>query len=134
MQEKATSNNHEFIRTFAHVGDVSVKSYSAKFYDSMTAMLMALNAGEIDSIYLPECVGEYILNANPQTEARGFIRMNFWFTLSLGFSEKNSALRDKFSAAIDAMTTEGKLALLEKAYLSGPKAESHSDRNDRQIR
>ncbi|MBR0035487.1 MAG: transporter substrate-binding domain-containing protein [Synergistaceae bacterium] len=125
MQEKANSDSNKFIRTLVHIdkNNVSLRHYdSAKFYDSMPAMLMALNAGEIDFMQLPECVGEYILNANPQTEVRGFILMNFWFTLSLGFSEKNSALRDKFSVAIDAMTTEGKLALLEKAYLSGPKA------------
>lgn len=80
MQEKANSDSNKFIRTLVHIdnNNLSIKHPdSTKFYDSMTAMLMALNAGEIDSIFLPECVGEYILNANPQTEARGFIRMNF---------------------------------------------------------
>ena len=125
MHSRTNSDSNEFVRTLVHIdnNNLSIKHPdSTKFYDSMTAMLMALNAGEIDSIYLPECVGEYVLNANPNTELKGLLIGNYWLVLSLGFSEKNSALRDKFSAAIDAMTTDGKLALLEKEYISGPKA------------
>lgn len=36
------------------------------FYDSLIAMQMALNKGEVDEIDLPEAVGEYMLNTNPE--------------------------------------------------------------------
>ena len=120
---KATVENKQdeskYIRTTVLIGD---KNLSFKFYDSMPAMLMALNAGEIDSMFMPECVGEYVLNANPKTDARGFQLSRFWLGLSLGFSENNTALRDKFNAAIAEMTADGKLGLLVKEYISGPEA------------
>ena len=98
------------------------KDVSYKYYDSMISMIMALNAGEIDSMSLPDCVAEYVLRANQQTEARGFILSNGWLNLVMGLKEGNEALRDKISAAITEMIKDGTLTLLVRYYISGPEA------------
>ncbi len=35
------------------------------FYDSLIAMQLGLNSGEVNEIDLPETVGEYMVNVNP---------------------------------------------------------------------
>ena len=42
------------------------KVESLKYYDNLTSMLMALNAGEIDEFTAPKLVAEYIINTNPE--------------------------------------------------------------------
>ena len=98
------------------------KDVSCRFYDSMTGMLMALTAGEIDSMSLPECVAEYVLRVNQHTEARGFILGSGWMNLVMGLKEGNEALRDKLSAAINDMVNDGTLSLLIRRYIQGPEA------------
>ena len=48
---------------------------SVRFYDSMISMQIALEAGEIDSLELPECVGKYLLMSNPQYTLRGVVHL-----------------------------------------------------------
>lgn len=98
------------------------KDVSCRFYDSMISMLMALNAGEIDSMSLPDCAAEYVLRVNQQTEARGFILGSGWLNLVMGLKEGNEALRDKISAAINDMVKDGSLSLLIRDYIQGPEA------------
>lgn len=83
---------------------------------------MALNAGEINSMALPECVAEYVFRMNQQTEARGFMLGNGWMNLVMGLKEGNEALRDKISAAINEMIKDGTLTLLIRQYIQGPEA------------
>ena len=98
------------------------KDVSCRFYDSMTGMLMALSAGEIDSISLPECVAEYVFRMNQNTEARGFILGNGWMNLVMGLKEGNEAIRDKISSAISEMIKDGTLTILIRQYIQGPEA------------
>ena len=98
------------------------KDVTCRFYDSMISMMMALNSGEIDSMSLPECVAEYVLRVNQQTEARGFILGNGWLNLVMGLKEGNEALRDKISSAITDMLKDGTLSNLIRQYIQGPEA------------
>lgn len=93
-----------------------------KPYDSMVAMMMALNAGEIDAIQLPECVAEYVLRENPKTDARAFLLLHGWMNLVMGLKEGNEALRDKISAAITDMNKDGTISLLIRYHVQGPEA------------
>ncbi|MBQ7215616.1 MAG: transporter substrate-binding domain-containing protein, partial [Synergistaceae bacterium] len=111
----------KFVRTtISHhlkPGDVEFK-----VYDSMVAMMMALNAGEIDAIQLPDCVAEYVLRENPKTDARAFLLLNGWMYLVMGLKEGNEALRDKISAAIADMNKDGTTSLLIRYHVQGPEA------------
>ena len=95
---------------------------SVRFYDSMIAMQMALEAGEIDSLELPECVGKYLLMSNPQYTLRGVVRLTFWLTTSLGFRSEDKDLQARVNAALSDMKEDGKLALLIRRYITGPEA------------
>ena len=99
---------------------------SCRFYDSLITMQMALLAGEIDSIYLPECVAENLLGANPKYEVRGFMLKNYWTGLSLGFREDSSSLRDRVDKALSAMARDGELGLLVRRHISGPEAKTQT--------
>ncbi len=111
----------KYMRTAVHTANTA-PSASFTSYDSMAAMMMALNAGEIDVINLPECVAEYVLRVNPQTEVRGFIIGNAWMTLAMGLKKGNEALRDKISAVIADMLKDGTIPLLIWQYVQGPEA------------
>ena len=120
MQKAVSAKQSALTRTAvlpAYGNDVKCRCY-----DSMAGMLMALNAGEIDSMSLPECVAEYVLRVNQHTEARGFILGSGWMNLVMGLKEGNEALRDKLSAAINDMVNDGTLSLLIRRYIQGPEA------------
>lgn len=92
------------------------------FYDSMIAMQMALNKGEVDEIDLPEAVGEYMINTNPDyTIAAIAVTKPIYF--AFGFREKDgAALRDKFNGALQAMKADNTLAGLQMKYVANPGA------------
>ena len=110
----------KYVRTTADSRNLKPGDVEFKYYDSMVALMMALNAGEIDGILLPECTADYVLRVNPQTDAHGFILINGWMTLVMGLKEGNEALRDKISAAINEMTKDGTLPLLVMYHVQGP--------------
>ena len=90
-----------------------------KFYDSLTAMQMALNAGEIHQLVLPEISAEYILNVNKQLEA-ALVLQSGGMGLAFGFREENASLRDKFNEAISAMREDWTLPAIEGVYAASP--------------
>ena len=98
------------------------ENISFRFYDSMIAMVMALDAGKIDSLDLPQCVGRYLLLSNPKNVLRGVRHMSIWMATSLGFRSEDSALRDRVDEALAEMEESGKLALLVQRYITGPEA------------
>lgn len=109
----------KYVRTAIHTSNTAP---SFESYDSMVALFMALNSGEIDSMSLPECVAEYVLRVNPNTEARAFMIMNGWENLVMGLKEGNEPLRDKISAAINDMAKDGTTTLLIRYHVQGPEA------------
>ena len=109
----------KYVRTAIHTSNTAP---SFESYDSMVAMMMALNSGEIDSMSLPECVAEYVLRVNPNTEARAFMIMNGWENLVMGLKEGNETLRDKISSAISEMNRDGTTTLLIRYHVQGPEA------------
>ncbi len=97
-----------------------------KFYDSLSAMLLALEKGEIDSITVPRDVGLYMIENNSNLALKGF---NYWqsmclSTLSLGCLENNIELINKFNEAVSSMRKDGTLAILEKKYINNFMADS----------
>ena len=91
---------------------------SCSFYESLTAMLMALNSGRIDSMFLPECTADYILKEHSGIESRGYFSERNLMGLTMGFREDNAELRDKVNSALADMSKDGTSSLLIKRYIS----------------
>lgn len=92
------------------------------FYDSLVAMQMGLNKGEVNEIDLPEAVGEYMINTNPDyTIAAIAITKPVYF--AFGFrKDDGDALRVKFNEALQAMKADGTLVGLQTKYIANPGA------------
>ena len=90
------------------------------FYSSMNQMIMALNAGEIDEMLLPEASAEYLLGVNPEYVIRCMIMMKDTpFLFSFGFSAENKELCESFSQALVEMKRDGTLVTLQGKYILG---------------
>jgi ABC-type amino acid transport substrate-binding protein len=101
------------------------------FYDSLDALLMALNAGDIDSIEIYQSVARYLCATNDnlrmgisydtdkelgtfaQLVQTGHNCNDFAFMML----EKNAALRDEFNTAIADMKSDGTLDRLVKEQI-----------------
>ncbi len=90
-----------------------------KFYDSLTAMQMALNAGQIHQLVMPEAPANYILNVNKQTEAALVLPAD-GMGLAFGFRGDDSQLRDDFNKALDSMRDDWSLSAIEGVYTAQP--------------
>lgn len=95
-----------------------------RHYDSLNAMLMALQSGEIDALRVPYYTAKYLCSTNGGMEltaeyhpekATGFAETAI-NQISDGYSfmtkEDNAALRDAFDAQITAMKEDGTLQKL----------------------
>ena len=91
----------------------------AKFYDSLTGMQMALHAGDIHQIVLPEAVANYIINVNKKTEA-ALVLPAEGMGLAFGFRGEDSQLRDDFNKALDSMREDWTLPAIEGVYTAQP--------------
>ena len=90
------------------------------FYDSLTSLIMALNAGDVDEISLPEPVAEYVMNVNDSIEISSIVR-KMPASLALGFrKDDDPTLRNKFNEALFSMKADGTLAILRSKYIDEP--------------
>lgn len=94
------------------------------FFDSLTSMLMTLNAGKVDEISLPESTARYVMRNDPEVRILFTIRMPS--AIAFGFRGDSTALRDEFNGAIATMRADGTLADIEKKYI-GNGSEFQSD-------
>ena len=100
-----------------------------RYYDSLNAMLMALQAGEVNAIKVPYYTGKYLCSANDNLMLREeyhpekATEITDWALrlISDGYSfmtkEENTALRDAFDAQITAMKEDGTLQKLIDEYI-----------------
>ena len=89
------------------------------FYDSLMSLLLALNAGEVNEIHLPEDVADYVLNVNDAYKISSITRMTSNFYLSFGFRAGDSpALRNSFNEALMSMKADGTISILQTKYIS----------------
>ena len=90
----------------------------AVYYDSLVAMQMALNAGEVDEIVLPEPVAEYFMNVTKGYEISTITREQPVY-LALGFRKGDDpALRNRFNEALLSMKADSMLAILVDKYIA----------------
>ena len=88
------------------------------FFDNMTSMLAALQAGQIDALSTYECVGNYLTAQNSSVElvTNGVPKVSDSFCCAM--LEENSALKKEFDDAILKLTADGTLKKLEEEYIT----------------
>lgn len=91
-----------------------------RFYGNFAAMLMAMNAGEIDEFAVSQPVGEYITAVNPDFAVVCAARIT-GSTFVFGFrAENGGTMRDKFNAALADIRKDGTLDALKLKYCGNP--------------
>lgn len=119
-EERLTSGMREYQNLTLYIIGLDMSKTEMKYYDSMMTMMLALEKGEIDYLDLPRDVGRYVLENNTDLALKGIS----WYTtriadtLNFAFLEKNAELVKRFNEALAAMTKDGTLAILEKAYIN----------------
>lgn len=109
---------------------VEAPSLQVRFYDTTDALLMALQAGDIDAIRAPKSTADYLCATNdilvqpsvfnfPESDA--FVQ-NLLDRLSDGYAfmmlEENADLRDQFDRAIADMKADGTLDALVQKHIA----------------
>lgn len=145
MVERLNVTPEEFSSSIASADHVIILANNPDkpeffFYRSLNQMIMALNAGEIDEILMPESVAEYFLNANPGYTVNCIvITPKDPYLLSFGFNEDHKALCESFDKTIAEMKRDGTLitlqgkyilgvdtAVMEERYITNPDLQQHS--------
>lgn len=90
---------------------------NVKFYDSLTTMQLALNRYEVDELSLPEVVAEYLVKAVPDYDISCIARTKASMGLAFGFRKDNTALAEKFNAALKAVKDDHTMAELQGVYI-----------------
>ena len=113
----------EFIATGRKAGAWSFFSskpqepISFVFYDTLQAMQLALNAGEIQEAALPEVVAEYVMNVTEAYKISSIAKTRPAY-LAFGFKAGNDPeLIRKFNEAILSMKEDGTLAVLQSKFI-----------------
>ena len=100
-----------------------------RYYDTLNAMLMGLQAGEVNAIQAPYYTGKYLCSSNDNlmmrveyhpekaTEITDWALRWFGSGYSFMMKEENTALRDAFDAQITAMKEDGTLQKLIDEYI-----------------
>lgn len=117
----------KIVKTERESGKVKIFSLSGEqddmtfvFYDSLNAMQMGLNAGEVNAIALPEDVGAYLLNVTDGYTISSIMKDKPVY-LSFGFRKSDDPeLRDKFNDAILSMKADGTLAIMLSKFVTEP--------------
>ena len=89
---------------------------TAKFYDSLTAMQLALDRGDIEEMILPDFVAEYLLKTNARYTVSCMSRADN-MSLCFGFLKERGELARKWNAVLRAMKAEWVLMAINQKYL-----------------
>lgn len=103
------------------------KYESVSYYDNLTGLIMALNAGEIDEFTIPKVVAEYVINTNPEFVICTAARLRLEAILAFGFrQEDGEELQKGFNAALADMKKYGTLDSITRMYCANPGGENIS--------
>ena len=100
------------------------------FFDTLDAMLMALESGDISVAEVPVCVADYLCSHNDKLEELASYNLSnaddftkqVAYRLGAGFSflttEDKTALRDELDAALTEIKADGTLDALIQSYIT----------------
>ncbi|MBR0150569.1 MAG: transporter substrate-binding domain-containing protein [Synergistaceae bacterium] len=96
------------------------ESIAFKFYDSLQALQLGLNAGEIDEMLLPEAVAEYVMDVTGRYKVSSIARtLPAYLAFGFRLDDAGKALAEKFNEAILAMKEDGTLSVLQGRFIDG---------------
>lgn len=88
------------------------------FYDSFITMLLALDAGDVDEIVIPEAVAEYLIKTSGGKYFETCVVRSMPVSYSFGFRKSDGAeLKTKFDEALLSMKADGSLYTLVGKYI-----------------
>lgn len=126
LVERLNTSPEEFRKMVEKSGNIVVMTNNPvmpefSFYRSMNEMILALNAGEIDEILMPEAVADYTLDLHPEYTINCIvITRNSPYLLSFGFNADNKELAVSFDKAIREIKRDGTLINLQGKYVIAP--------------
>ena len=88
------------------------------FFDNMTSMLAALQAGQVDRISTYQAVAKYLLAKNDNLELAADRVPKISDSFCCALREDDTALQKEFDDAIAKLIADGKLAELTKTYIT----------------
>ena len=93
-----------------------------RFYDNLAAMLLALQAGEINGMFLTRPVAEYLTAQNSNLKISAVIGLPVELGYAFGFmnDEKGKSLCNKFNEALTVIKQVGRLDKLNAKYIVNP--------------
>lgn len=113
---------------------------TVKYYDTLDAMIMALNAKEIDMIEVPESTANYICNQNEnlvkyldidEEKADDLFTKYVIRCMSSDFSfmlnENNKYLRDELARKIEEMKSDGTMDAFVKEFITEASADAPAE-------
>ena len=124
LLSKLNSSEEEFLETWKKTYAPKNENLEiiVKFFDNLTAMQMALNAGEIHEMILPDVVANYMMAVNKEYVSRLVLRSK-GMGLAFGFREDSKELRDSFNTALEALRDDWTLSSLEGVYIASQSSE-----------
>ena len=91
------------------------------FYDSLIALQLALESGEIDEAGMPESIAEYVMNVNENRYDVSCVVKTMTTSLAMGFrASDDPALRNKINDILLGMKADGTLEGLVDKYILNP--------------
>ena len=117
LLSKMNIEENNFSNYMHKVDSVEYGDDTFVFYDSILSMTLALGAGDIDSMALPEVVAQYIINSRPDLKIRKAVNFKYKQYLAFGFLEKDEELCKKFNDALKEIKSNGTLDKLQERYL-----------------
>ena len=88
------------------------------FFDNMSSMIAALQAGQIDELSTYRCVAKYLLAQNSDMEDLGDRVPKISDSFCCALREEDSALKNEFDSALKKITADGTLAELTEKFIN----------------
>lgn len=113
---------NNFMQTVANTFNLKMTSYEPIFFDSLSAMQMALDSGQIQTFSTYKCVANYLVARNPQFEIADKDTLEFVDAFCLAIRESDKELIGVVDKAVKEMRDDGTLDRLTQKYIVDIKA------------
>ena len=116
-------NFGKFMEQLEETLDIKIGSHTIVFFDSLSQMQSALQAGKIDEISTYHSVARYMLAKNPQFQVLKDHSLEFIDSFCFALRDDEKELTETLNKVIGDMQADGTLAKLSKEYITDINAE-----------
>lgn len=114
---------NNFVKEIAGTFNLKMTSHEPIFFDSLTAMQMALDSDQIQTFSTYKCVANYLVARNPQFEITDKDSLEFIDAFCLAIRESDKELIGVVDKAVREMRDDGTLDRLTQKYITDIKAD-----------